>query len=291
MNHKIVLSYIVVIGFLICLVFAYVKYTDSTTETESDKLRQELISALEKEVSDIHNQIDDLKKSSGVTSNIDSNIENFIKNRPEIIATALENFYRDKTLKAQHQAVSENMDILMKDFQSGLIKTFAGKIDAPIKIIEFFDYSCGFCVKMLEANAKIIEQNSDVVMIFIELPMLGAESVEATRFATAVSVLDQTKYLQFQIQLFNSKLPKNRDNMMQIAANIGVDVLALQKILDSSDSMNKIEERIKANSIVFNNMKLRGTPSYIIGDEVFVGVIGVDKINEIILNKRNKLKK
>ena len=57
---------------------------------------------------------------------------------------------------------------------------------------------------------------------------------------------DPNKIFTISITIILTQKPKNRDNMMQIAANIGVDVLALQKILDSSDSMNKIEERIKS---------------------------------------------
>jgi protein-disulfide isomerase len=203
----------------------------------------------------------------------------------------LENHYRQKTLEVQHQAIDDSIKEIINNFKAGDIKTFSGKFDAPIKIIEFFDYSCGFCAQMLETNSKILQENSDISIIYIELPMLGAESIEATRFATAISMVDQSKYLQFQIQLFNSKLSKNRDTMMQIAANVGIDVLALQKFIDNRDNMDKIEEKIKKNSLIFNNMKLQGTPTYIIGDEVLVGAVSVEKINTSIAAERNKEKK
>lgn len=290
MNYKVVLSYFLVIGFLLCLVFAYIKYSDSAMETENDKLRQNIVSALEKEILNLQTQIDNIKSGSVSSTpdnaSIDSAIQNFIQNKPEVIATSLENFYKQKSIDAQNKAIEEGMSILLKDLSSGAIKTFAGKVDAPIKIVEFFDYSCGFCAKMLESNSKILASNPDTALIFIELPMLGAESMEATRFATAVSMLDSTKYLQFQIQLFNSKMPKNRDNMLQMATNVGIDAVALQKILSDEESMRKIEERIKSNTIIFNTMKLQGTPTYVIGNTVLVGAVSVDKIQEAIDNTK-----
>jgi protein-disulfide isomerase len=296
MNHKIILSYFLVIGFFICLVFAYMKYSNSTFETENDKLRQNIISALDKEVSNLQDQIDELKgklsssSGGGTIGNLEESIENFMKNNPDKVATVLENFYRQKTLESQHKAIDEGVAVIMQDLKDGKITTIAGKADAPIKVVEFFDYSCGFCAKMLESNSKLLEQNPDVAMIFMELPMLGAESVEATRFATAVSMLDQSKYLQFQIQLFNSTLPRNKDNMMKIAANTGLDVAKLQAFMDDRNNMDKIEERIKQNSIVANNMHLQGTPTYIIGDEVLVGAVSNEKLSEAIVKLREKNK-
>ncbi len=296
MNHKIILSYFLVIGFFICLVFAYMKYSNSTVETENDKLRQNIISTLDKEIANLQSQIDTVntKFTSGGSADAGSLnpiIENFIMTHPEIVASTLENFYKQKNLEAQHKSISQGVETITNDIKSGSLTTFIGKIDAPIKVIEFFDYSCGYCVKMLETNGKLFEQNPDINMIFIELPMLGAESIEATRFATTVSMLDQSKYLQFQIQLLNSKLPKNRDNMMQLAGNSGIDVAKLQSFIDDRKNMDKIEERIKQNSIIANNMHLQGTPTYIIGDEILVGAVSYEKITEAIVKARDKIKK
>ncbi len=295
MNHKIILSYFLLIGFFICLVFAYMKYSNSTVETENDKLRQNIISTLDKEISNLQSQIDTMNATSSGHSNTDTDvlnttIETFIKSHPEIVALALESFYKQKTLEAQHQSINQGVEKIISDMHSGALTTFIGKADAPVKVIEFFDYSCGYCTKMLETNSKLLEQNPDINMIFIELPMLGAESVEATRFATAVSMLDQSKYLQFQIQLLTSKSPKNRDNMMQIASNSGIDVAKLQSFIENRQNMDKIEERIKQNSIIANSMHLQGTPTYIIDDEILVGAVSQDKINEAIAKARDKIK-
>ena len=293
MNHKIVISYFLVVGFFICLVFAYMKYSNSTMENENDKLRQNIISTLDKEVSNLQAQVDTINEKLTTNNPSDATslvpvIENFIKSHPEILATTIENFYRQKTLEVQQKSINDGMNILMTDLKEGKITTFIGKPDATIKIVEFFDYSCSFCAKMLEINNKIMEENPDVSIIFIELPMLGAESVEATRFATAVSMIDQNKYLQFQIQLFNSKLPRNRDSMIQIAANSGIDVAKLQKFIDDRSNMDRIEERIKQNSIIANSMHLQGTPTYIIGDEILVGAVSKEKIAEAIAKARAK---
>ena len=137
---------------------------------------------------------------------------------------------------------------LLQDFNSGLIKTFFGKADAKFKIVEFYDYSCRYCAQMTAINKKIIDLHPDVALIFIEIPMLGPDSVEATKFAIAVSMLDQAKYSQFQDALFNYNLPKNKENLMQLAIKNGIDGVQLQKYLN--ENLNIIEERIKKNGVL-----------------------------------------
>lgn len=290
MNYKIFLSYLLILGFFLCLVFAYMKYNDITTETENDKLRQQIIGVLEKEVTDLQSQVDELKKNTTINSNPavnDKIISDFIRNNPQLIATTLENYFHNKTVDDQHKAISENMSVLLEDFNSGLIKTFAGKADAQLKIVQFYDYSCKFCAQMVEINKKIIDSNPDTVLIFVEIPMLGPDSLEATKFAIGISMFDQTKYLQLQSALFNSKEPKNKENLMKIATDNGIDPVKLQKFID--ENLDKIEERIKKNGLLFNNMKLQGAPTYIIGNEILVGAVGFDKINEAIAKARDDL--
>lgn len=295
MNHKIILSYFLVVGFFICLVFAYMQYSNSIVETENDKLRQNIISTLDKEVLNLQSQIDILKNQpTAVTDvseqNLNQLVESYIKNNPATIATVLENFYKQKTLEEQHKAIDIGINAIIDDLSNGNLKTFTGKIDAPIKIVDFFDYSCGFCIKMLEVNKKIMNENKDVMMVFVELPMLGAESVEAMRFAIAISMFDQSKYLDFQMQLLSANIVKNSENLMQIAGNVGVDVLKLQQFMSDRENMNKIETRIKQNSIIANNMHLQGTPTYIIDDEVLVGAASYDSINQAIIKARDSRK-
>ena len=79
--------------------------------------------------------------------------------------------------------------------------------------------------------------------------------------------------------------------MMQLAGNSGIDVAKLQSFIDDRKNMDKIEERIKQNSIIANNMHLQGTPTYIIGDEILVGAVSYEKITEAIVKARDKIKK
>jgi hypothetical protein len=270
---------------------AYMKYSEATNEAEDSNLRQEIIEVLEKEINNLQSQIDELRNNKALNDKTNINedaIRSFIENNPQLIATKLEEYFHNKSLLEQNEAINIAMSRLLEDFKAGLIKTYSGNINGQLQIVEFFDYSCKFCSQMIEVNNKIISENPDVAIIFVEIPMLGPDSIEATRFSTAVSIFDNSKYAIFQAALFNSDVVKNRDNLIQIAINSGIDPLKLQKFID--DNIDKIEERMKQNGIMFNNMKLQGTPTYIVGNEVIVGVADFNKINSAIAKAREQIK-
>ena len=292
MNYKIFLSYFLILSFFICLVFAYMKYNDATTETENNKLRQQIVAVLEKEITELQSQIDILKNNTNQINqgNLPQNniIRDFIQKNPELIIGSIEQYFKQKNLDIQKNIISDNISIILKDLELGLIKTFAGKSDAKIKIVEFYDYSCKFCAQMNEINKQIISANPDVSIVFIEIPMLGPDSIEASKFSIAVSMFDQDKYLQFQDALFKYNLPKNKENLIQLAINNGIDGIKLQKYID--DNLDKIEERIKNNGIIFNNMKLQGTPTYIIGNDILIGALELNKLSDAIAKIKNDIK-
>lgn len=52
-----------------------------------------------------------------------------------------------------------------------------GSLDAPIKIVEFSDYSCGFCARFHETMKNIVEKyDGDVAWVYRQFPVLGQQS-------------------------------------------------------------------------------------------------------------------
>ncbi len=48
-----------------------------------------------------------------------------------------------------------------------------GDPDAPITVVEFFDYNCGFCKRALADMKRIVEENPDVKFVMKEFPVFG----------------------------------------------------------------------------------------------------------------------
>lgn len=96
-----------------------------------------------------------------------------------------------------------------------------GPEDAPITIVEFFDYNCSFCK---QANDWLFEQvdgrSGDVRVVFKEYPILAQSSLDAT--AAAMAAHKQGKYREMHVALM--KAPEITDETISSAADsIGLD--------------------------------------------------------------------
>ena len=123
---------------------------------------------------------------------IDKQIEDYFMRNPEKLEQALENmqaFMEDRTNRQQAEALLQNADKLYRDEADYTM----GPQNAPITIVEFFDYNCGYCKRSFAPLMEVLEENKDVRLVFKEYPILGEPSYLAS--STALAINDKMKYL------------------------------------------------------------------------------------------------
>jgi protein-disulfide isomerase len=129
-------------------------------------------------------------------------------------------------------------------------------------------------VDLMKADPKL-------KVVLKEFPVLGQASVEAAQVATAVRMQDKTgkKYFDFHAKLLNGRGQVDKARAMAAAREVGLDMAKLEKDLASDEVRASLEEAFKLAEAI----GLNGTPSYVIGNEVLIGAVGVaglkDKVN------------
>ena len=129
---------------------------------------------------------------------IDKQIEDFFIRNPEKLEQALNNMQRYLTERAQREqeeALASNADNLYRN--DGYYSM--GPNNAPITIVEFFDYNCGYCKRSFAPLMEALEENKDVRLVFKEYPILGEPSYLASSAALAIN--DKLKYLTYHSKL------------------------------------------------------------------------------------------
>jgi len=155
-----------------------------------------------------------------------------------------------------------------------------GKDDAPLKITEFEDFQCPFCLNYSgREEPGIIEEyvkTGKVQIIFANLPFLGAESLGAAKAATCAA--DQNKFWQLHhrlllVQAENGQSTQEKTNvgrfsegeLKRLARDAGVDGAAFDSCYSSVETLAKVTESVQlANSFGF-----RSTPSFLFNDQPY----------------------
>jgi protein-disulfide isomerase len=158
-----------------------------------------------------------------------------------------------------------------------------GNPQGDVTMVEFFDYNCGYCKRAL-ADMMDLLKDPKLRIVLKEFPVLGQGSVEAAQVATAVRMQDKSgkKYLEFHQKLLTGRGQVDRARAMTAAREVGIDMGRLEKDLASSEIRTSIEESYK----LAEALGLNGTPSYVIGEEVVIGAVGLARLREKVNQAR-----
>lgn len=194
-------------------------------------------------------------------------VRSYILENPEIIEEALIELQRRARVREAEMrdaAIAMNAAMIFQDSRDPVV----GPADAPVTIVEFFDYRCSFCMLTNEWVQEVVEDHGDQVrFVFKEFPIRGAEAQEGARASLAVWTLEPESYLDFHSSLLNASGPLPSERIDAIAAANGIDVAAMRAAMeDEAISAHLDDVRALAGQVGIN-----GTPFFIVGDEIIPG--------------------
>jgi protein-disulfide isomerase len=130
----------------------------------------------------------------------------------------------------------------------------------------------------------LLKDDPKLKVVLKEFPVLGPGSVEAARVAVAVHMQDKTgkKYLEFHKDLLGGRGQADKARALAAAKSAGMDMARLEKDMASPEVKTTMDENFK----LAEALGLNGTPSYVIGNEVVVGAIGLQGLEEKINTAR-----
>lgn len=161
-----------------------------------------------------------------------------------------------------------------------------GNPQGDVTLVEFFDYSCGFCKRALADKLELLRSDTKLKLVLKEFPILGPGSIDAARIGIAVRMQDPggTRYLEFHKRLLSDRAPPSRERALEVAKDSGLDVGRIEKDAASDEVRETIEESIALARLLGVN----GTPSYVVGESVIVGAVGISALKARIEAAREK---
>ena len=224
------------------------------------------------------------KPEAGFTAEQKAEIETIIRQylvdkEPETIDKAIkvlkqrEQVRQDKVTK---DAVERNKARIFDDPNSPIL----GNPKGDVTIVEFYDYSCGYCKASQPAVEELLKADKNVRFIAKEFPILGDGSILATR--AALASVKQKKFEKFHATLMDYRGQLNKASIMATAQRAGLDTAQLNR--DMNDKA--IDDMIAENHKLGNDLDVRGTPMFIIGDMVRPGAMDAAELKQLVANAR-----
>ncbi|MEO1189060.1 MAG: thioredoxin domain-containing protein, partial [Pseudomonadota bacterium] len=164
---------------------------------------------------------------------IEKIVYDYIMENPEVIEDALialsEKRAAEEAALAM-AAIADNQDALINNAADYSI----GPADAPVTVVEFFDYRCGFCKRSAQWATELPEKyDNQVRVVFKEFPILSTESEKAALAAIAAG--KQDKYIEMHMALMelDNGSGFGPEQIDAAAESIGVDVAMMRADMKS----------------------------------------------------------
>ncbi|MDJ0951272.1 MAG: DsbA family protein [Alphaproteobacteria bacterium] len=208
-------------------------------------------------------------------------LREFLEEHPEVVVEALESWRAQQKLAEEERAkkalVSES-ELLFRHPYTPV----GGNPDGDVTIVEFFDYQCGYCKRVVASFLETVEDDGEVKVVFKEFPILGPASRYAAEAALASKA--QGKYLEFHRALMEVKTALNPQVVMAVAKSVGLDAERLERDMAAAE----VQDEIRRNFELAQKIGIRGTPAFIIGDHLVPGAIGADAMKNMIAEVRGR---
>jgi len=207
-------------------------------------------------------------------------IEDYLKSHPEIILESVQKF-REKQEADRREQGASNLRALRNDLERDPETPEVGNPNGDVTIVEFFDYNCGYCKSVLDTVQQLLSEDSGVRLVLKEYPILSEDSKFAARAALAAG--EQGRYFEFHNTLMKLRGQVTEARVLEAAGGVGLDVAQLQRDMEKP----KILFQIESNRELARSLNINGTPTFVVGDQIFPGAVDGETLRKLVGQLRN----
>jgi protein-disulfide isomerase len=212
---------------------------------------------------------------------IEQIIHDYIMAHPDVLVSSLRQA-DDKLHKDDEVKTSKAVDVHKTEVFNDPATPVGGNPRGDVSVVEFFDYRCPYCKQVQPSLEKMLQQDSQLRLVYKEFPILGPASVTAARAALAARA--QGKYDQFHKAMMEAHGAVTDDTVYRVAGSVGLDIDKLKRDMAAPE----VSQALKTNLKLADALGIRGTPAFIIGDKVVPGAIDLDALKGMVSDARGK---
>ena len=194
---------------------------------------------------------------------------------PEILMEAiaiLEDRAAQDRVTGSAEMIAAQRQLLERDPNAPVL----ANADGDVTIVEFFDYNCPYCRRVVPAVEGLIEADPGIRLVYREWPILGEGSVFAARAALAAR--QQGLYAEFHAAMMGMNGRAEERSVLIIAEEIGLDIDQLRADMEAPEVAEHIETSMRLAEL----LGITGTPTFILGNNLVPGAVEQDVLQRLV---------
>lgn len=200
----------------------------------------------------------------------DDRVRDYLLQNPEVILEALEVLSERERQAAMQDRITAFPELISERTGLGI-----GDAEAPIRVVEFFDYKCAPCKALHPVLVSFVTEHPELRVDMRHLPILSPGSERAARFALAVQQLHgDTAYELVHEHLWSVRGALNSEVFARIADDLSLDFAALSAAAES----DAVTDRITYNRDAAIALGVLGTPAFVTPTSVTFGTTDIERL-------------
>lgn len=206
----------------------------------------------------------------------------YLLDNPEVLMEAiavLEQRQAEAQLANDATLVQANAEAIFDDGYSWV----GGNPEGDITLVEFTDYRCTYCRKAFADVEELIGTDGNIRFILKEFPILGEESLLASRYAIAVKDIEgDAAYKKAHDALMTFRGNISAQSLANLSDRLALDHDKIAKQMESDE----VTAVIQANYALAQRMDISGTPTFVLGSQLLRGYAPLDAMREMVAQER-----
>ena len=199
----------------------------------------------------------------------------YLLENPEVIIEAmqgLEERRRTAELDEVQTIIQSRAEELLNDPASPV----GGNPGGDDTIVEFFDYKCPYCRRVGPVMIDAEADDPSLRIVYKEFPILGPNSIAVAKVALATH--RQGRYVEFHKEFMQVKGVADEASALKLAEQLGLDMERLKKDMEAPE----IQAAIDRNLSLAQDLRISGTPTFIVGDRLLPGATDLGTLQSLI---------
>ncbi len=154
-----------------------------------------------------------------------------------------------------------------------------GPATAPVTIVEFSDFECPYCSRVVPTLERVREAYGDKVrLVFRQFPLLAIHPNAQKAAEASLCAHDQDAFWKMHDTMFQEQKALGVEQLKQKAARLGLEAETFNECLDSGKYAQQVMADLEAGSSV----GVTGTPAMFINGRFLSGAQPFEEISRVI---------
>jgi protein-disulfide isomerase len=200
-------------------------------------------------------------------------VRSYLLSHPEVLPEAMERLQQRRAAKA--------VDSQRAAIETPFAGAWAGAKDGDVVLVEFFDYACTYCRRSNADVDRLLREDRKLKVVWRELPVLGPDSENAAEISLAAA--RQGLFKPFHDKMFSLGRP-TAEAIEEARRSLGILPRQVADVRGSGAARAEVTSNYKLASA----LNATGTPTFVVGDQVFQGAVGYDALKQAIAEAREQ---